>query len=247
MRYFLDISYKGTSYHGWQIQPNGNTVQQEIENALSTILKQQTSILGSGRTDTGVHASQQIAHFDCKNEIVPTDLTYKLNSFLPKDISIQSIRLVGEQVHARFDATKRTYHYHINQQKDPFKQETSYYHNQTIDQDLILKGCKKIQGWENFECFSKVHTEVNNFNCQIFKIEWVQEETDHLFVVQANRFLRGMVRAMVGTLLDLSQHKITLDDLTEILSSNDRTKAGRAVPAQGLFLEKIEYPKDIYK
>ena len=247
MRYFLDISYKGTAYHGWQIQPNGNTVQAEIENALSTILNQKISIVGSGRTDTGVHASQQIAHFDCQEKIVPSDLVYKLNSFLPKDISIQNIRLVTDQAHARFDATKRTYHYHINQQKNPFEQETSYYYNHPIDRELILLGCKKIQNWENFECFSKVHTEVNNFNCQIFAIDWIEEKTNHLFIVQANRFLRGMVRAMVGTLLDVGQEKITIDDLTEILASNDRTKAGRAAPAQGLFLKKIEYPENIYE
>ncbi len=245
MRFFLDISYKGTNFHGWQIQPNGNTVQAELEKALSTILKTETSIVGSGRTDTGVHATQQIAHFDSESK--PDDLVYKLNSFLPKDISVNELKEVNTEAHARFDATKRMYHYHINQSKNPFKQETSYYFTQAIDIELINKGCEIIKGWENFECFSKVHTEVNNFNCEIFKADWQQKGDEHLFIVEANRFLRGMVRAMVGTLLDVGTGKTSLEELKEILKSNDRKKAGRAVPPQGLFLEKIEYPTNIYK
>ena len=245
MRYFLDISYKGTNFHGWQMQPNGNTVQAELENALSTILKTETAIVGSGRTDSGVHATQQIAHFD--SDSIPDDLAYKLNSFLPKDISVNAIKEVKAEAHARFDATKRTYHYHIHQKKNPFKQEISYYFAQTINPELILEGCEIIKGWENFECFSKVHTEVNNFNCEIFKADWQQNGDEHLFVVEANRFLRGMVRAMVGTLLDIGTEKTKLEDLKEILKSNDRRKAGRAAPPQGLFLEKIEYPTNIYK
>lgn len=246
MRYFLDISYEGTAYHGWQIQPNGNTIQAEIEKALSTILKEEVSIMGSGRTDTGVHATQQIAHFDTLTELTPTDLAYKLNSFLPKDIAIRSLKAVGSKTHARFDAVKRTYHYHIHRHKNPFKQGVSYYFKQDIDRDAILEGCEIIRNWENFECFSKVHTEVNNFNCQIFAIDWLQNEDNDLFVVTANRFLRGMVRAMVGTLLDLGTNKINIEDLKSVLESNDRSRAGRAVPPHGLFLERIEYPTNMY-
>ncbi|MEP5613226.1 MAG: tRNA pseudouridine(38-40) synthase TruA [Cyclobacteriaceae bacterium] len=246
MRYFLDISYEGTAYHGWQIQPTGNTVQEEIEKALSTILKEKISIMGSGRTDTRVHATQQIAHFDTLAELTPADLVYKLNSFLPKDIAIRSIKAVGNDAHARFDAVKRTYHYHLHQGKNPFKQDVSYHFKQDIDRDAILEGCEIIRNWENFECFSKVHTEVNNFNCQIFAIDWLQNEDSDLFVVTANRFLRGMVRAMVGTLLDLGTHKTNIEDLKGVLESNDRSRAGRAVPPQGLFLERIEYPTNVY-
>lgn len=247
MRYFLDLSYKGTNFHGWQIQPNGNTVQAELENAISTILKTEITVVGSGRTDTGVHATQQIAHFDCDTEVDTADLCYKLNSFLPNDISIRSIKEVNETAHARFDATKRTYHYHIHTHKDPFKLQTSYRFSQALDLDVIRKGCEIIRGWENFECFSKVHTEVNNFNCEIFGIDWRKKSDEYLFLVEANRFLRGMIRAMVGTLLDVGTHKTSLEGLKEILSSNDRSKAGRAVPPQGLFLQKIEYPVNIYK
>ncbi|MEP1096638.1 MAG: tRNA pseudouridine(38-40) synthase TruA [Cyclobacteriaceae bacterium] len=246
MRYFIDISYEGTAYHGWQIQTTGNTVQEEIEKALSTILKEEVAIMGSGRTDTGVHATQQIAHFDTITELVPNDLVYKLNSFLPKDIAIRSIKAVENNTHARFDAVKRTYHYHIHRHKNPFKRGVSYYFKHDIDRNAILEGCEIIRNWENFECFSKVHTEVNNFNCQIFKIDWLQNEDDDLFVVTANRFLRGMVRAMVGTLLDLGTRKTNIENFKGVLESNDRSRAGRAVPPQGLFLERIEYPANIY-
>lgn len=247
MRYFLDISYLGTQFHGWQIQPNGNTVQAEIEKALSTILKNEISILGSGRTDTGVHATQQIAHFDFQSPIEPSDLVYKMNSFLPKDISVNAIQLVGDETHSRFDAKKRTYHYHLHQAKNPFKTKSSYYFNQPLNVDLIVEACEIIKGWQNFECFSKVHTEVNNFNCEIFNIDWVKKKNSYLFVVSANRFLRGMIRAMVGTLLDVGVGKTSIAQFVQILESGDRQKAGRAVPAHGLFLERVEYSSEIYK
>jgi tRNA pseudouridine38-40 synthase len=246
VRYFLDINYKGTHYHGWQVQPNGNTIQAELENALSIILKTEISIVGSGRTDTGVHASQQIAHFEYPDPIDPAKMVYKLNSFLPKDIGIAGLQKVSDEAHARFDATKRTYHYHIHRTKNPFKTETSYYFSQEVSTDLILDGCKIIGEWQNFESFSKVHTEVNNFNCEIFDIDWIEKKNNSLFIIQANRFLRGMVRAIVGTLLDVGMKKTSLDELKELLKKNDRSLAGRAVPAHGLFLEKIEYPDNIY-
>lgn len=245
VRYFMDISYRGTNFNGWQIQPNGVTVQEEIEKALSTILKTDTSILGSGRTDTGVHAMQQVAHFDAE-EIDPADLTFKLNSFLGEDISINGIRPVKNDVSARFEATSRTYHYHLHQAKSPFKQGVSYYFRPELNVQKINTACEIIEGWQNFECFSKVHTEVNNFNCEIYRTKWVQDGTNHLFEISANRFLRGMVRAVVGTLIDVGLGKTSLDELRRILESNDRRKAGRAVPAEGLFLQKVEYPKEIY-
>ncbi len=241
----MDISYKGTAYHGWQIQANSHTVQAEIENALQTLLKTPAPITASGRTDAGVHASQQIAHFDFPEIIDTNELCYKLNSFLPLDISINKIWEVSDEAHARFSATKRTYHYHLHQFKNPFNQELSYYFTPLINVDAINSCEEIILNWQNFECFSKVHTEVNNFNCEIFEVKWAQHGPKHLFTVSANRFLRGMVRAMVGTLLDVGTGKKTIEDLKSILKSGDRKKAGRAVPAHGLFLEKVEYGKDI--
>lgn len=221
-------------------------MQAEIEKALSTILKVPTAILGSGRTDTGVHASQQIAHFDTENSLDENDMIYKLNSFLSKEVSINSMHLVAETSHARFDAKKRTYFYHLNQTKSPFKTGVSYYFNKELDVALIMEACELIRSWQNFECFSKVHTEVNNFNCEIFDISWTHQGSNHLFSVCANRFLRGMIRAMVGTLLDVGMGKTSMTQFLEILKSTDRQKAGRAVPAHGLFLEKVEYSPEIY-
>ncbi len=241
----MDISYKGTNFNGWQIQPNGVTVQEEIEKALSTILKSKTPLAGSGRTDTGVHASQQIAHFD-SDKLADEKLVFKLNSFLNEDISINGIRPVKEEVSARFEATSRTYHYCINQMKDPFKKDLSYYFRPELNIDEINKACEIIKNWQNFECFSKVHTEVNNFNCEIFEARWENSGGNHLFVIAANRFLRGMVRAIVGTLIDIGLGKTSLMDLKQILESNDRSKAGRAVPAEGLYLQQVIYPEDIY-
>lgn len=241
----MDISYRGTNYNGWQIQPNGVTVQEELEKALSTILKEETAVTGSGRTDAGVHAAQQIVHFDA-GSIDPKKLTFKLNSFLGPDISIKGIRRVNDDVSARFEATSRKYNYYLHQAKNPFKTGLSYYFRPELDVDLISEGCEIIKGWQNFECFSKVHTEVNHFNCDIFQARWTQDDTNHLFEIAANRFLRGMVRAIVGTLIDVGLGKTSLEELGLILQSNDRSKAGRAVPPEGLYLQEVIYPKEIY-
>ncbi len=241
----MDISYRGTNYSGWQTQPNGVTVQEEIEKAISTVLQTETPITGSGRTDAGVHAIQQVAHFDADN-IETEKLVFKLNSFLGTDISVNGIRPVKDEVSARFEATFRKYHYHLHQAKDPFKTGLSYYFRPELNVELINEGCEIIKGWQNFECFSKVHTEVNHFNCDIFQAKWTQDGTNHLFEITANRFLRGMVRAIVGTLIDVGLGKTSLEELSLILQSNDRSMAGRAVPAEGLFLQEVIYPEDIY-
>jgi len=245
VRYFMDISYRGTNYNGWQTQPNGVTVQEEIEKALSTMLQTQTAITGSGRTDAGVHATQQIAHFNAV-DIDPNELAFKLNSFLGPDISINGIRQVKDDVSARFEATSRKYHYHLHQAKDPFKTGLSYYFRPQLNVGLINKGCEIIKDWQNFECFSKVHTGVNHFNCDIFQAKWAQKGTNHLFEITANRFLRGMVRAIVGTLIDVGLEKTSLEGLRKILESNNRSEAGRAVPPDGLYLQEVIYPADIY-
>jgi len=245
VRYFMDITYRGTHFNGWQTQPNGITIQEELEKGLKLLLKKETPITGSGRTDTGVHASQQIAHFDA-DEIDGSQLVFKLNSFLSKDIAINSIIPVQEEANARFSADSRLYHYHVHQHKDPFKEGHSYYFRPQLDVEKIDNACEIIKGWKNFECFSRVHTEVNHFNCDIFEAMWVQKESEHLFSIKANRFLRGMVRAVVGTLLDVGTGKRTLEELKQILESQDRKKAGRAVPAEGLYLQEVSYPKEIY-
>lgn len=242
----MDISYQGTAFNGWQIQPNGVTVQEELEKGLSLLLRGEISVTGSGRTDAGVHANQQIAHFDHKEEVDESQLAYKLNSLLSKDIAIHSIRKVDEDAHTRFSATARKYHYHLHQTKNPFKQGLSHYFSRQLDVEEINKGCEIIKDWQNFECFSRVHTEVNHFNCDIFEAKWTQHGSEHLFEIKANRFLRGMVRAIVGTLLELGQGKMNLDDLKEILESKNRSKAGRAVPAEGLYLQEVTYPEDVY-
>ena len=241
----MDISYKGSSFNGWQIQPNGVTVQEEIEKTLSIILQSEIGIVGSGRTDAGVHATQQIAHFD-SDKIEPDQLAFKLNSFLREDIAVNAIRPVKEDVSARFDASSRMYHYHLHRVKNPFKRGLSYLFKPDLAIDKINSACEIIKNWQNFECFSKVHTEVNHFNCEIFEAKWELHGQEHLFIISANRFLRGMVRAVVGTLIDVGTGKTSLEDLKRILESNDRSKAGRAVPADGLYLQKVVYPKDIY-
>lgn len=241
----MDITYRGTHFNGWQTQPNGVTIQEEIEKGLKLLLKKETPITGSGRTDAGVHAMQQIAHFD-SDEIDANQLTYKLNSLLSKDIAINKVMPVKDDANARFSAISRTYHYHLHQAKDPFKVGTSYYFSPALNVTQINKGCEIIRGWQNFECFSRVHTEVNHFNCDVFEARWTHEQGSYLFVIKANRFLRGMVRAIVGTLLDVGQGKTSLDELKEILESNDRKRAGRAVPAEGLYLQEVKYPAEIY-
>lgn len=245
VRYFMDITYRGTPFSGWQTQPNAPTIQEEIEKGLALLLQKKTPLTGSGRTDAGVHASHQIAHFEAA-DIVPAHLQHKLNAFLPRDIAINEIRAVQPEAHARFDAVARTYHYHLHQAKAPFLTGTSYYFSSALNVSRIHQACELITKWHNFECFSKVHTEVNHFNCNIYKADWQHLGSSHLFVIQADRFLRGMVRAIVGTLLDVGLQKTSIDRFQEILESNDRKKAGRAVPAQGLFLQEVSYPKEIY-
>lgn len=246
MRYFIDISYDGTNYHGWQIQNNAKTVQGVLNEALSTILRAEISTIGSGRTDTGVHAMMQMVHFDYDAEIDSNQLIAKLNSLLPQDISVNEIKKVKEDVSARFEATSRAYIYKIHQRKNPFRQGLSYHFHQPLDLDQMNACCEQIKNWTDFEAMSKVKTEVNNFNCEIFSAFWEKQNDEILFHVSANRFLRGMVRALVGTLLEVGQGRMTIEEFKEVLESRDRKKAGRSVPAHGLYLRDIIYPENIY-
>lgn len=246
MRFFIDISYKGTAYHGWQEQNNAITVQQVIHEKLSQLLRTETKCVGSGRTDTGVHAKQQVIHFDTEEAIDQERFLYKLNAVLPADIAANEIMNVSEEAHARFDATKRSYQYFLHTKKTPFKKDQSYFFPHALDLQKIEEGCQIFKHWTDFESFSKVKTEVNHFDCEIFEIEWQTAPGGYIFFVSANRFLRGMVRAMVGTLLDIGTGKLSPSQLVTILEQKDRRAASRSVPPQGLFLSSVIYPDDIY-
>ncbi|HSN48568.1 MAG TPA: tRNA pseudouridine(38-40) synthase TruA [Flavobacterium sp.] len=250
MRYFIKLAYNGTNYHGWQYQPNASSVQETLNKAVSVVLNtgssdseqaKQINLVGAGRTDTGVHAKEMYAHFDFEAAIVVSSLVHKLNSYLPKDIVVYDIISVHEDAHARFDAKKRTYEYYVNTFKDVFLQDGSWYFHQELDLDLMNEASKLLFDHIDFQCFSKVNTDVNTFDCTIFEAYWKRENDKIVFTISANRFLRNMVRAIVGTLVNVGVHKITLDDFSEIIKSKNRDKAGFSVPAHGLYLTKIDY------
>lgn len=241
MRYFIELAYNGTNYHGWQYQPGANSVQETLTKALSLLLKTEIDIVGAGRTDTGVHAKQMYAHFDFENKIDAPKLIQKLNSFLPKDIVIYAILKVPDASHARFDAIKRTYEYHMHVYKDVFENESSYHFQQPLDIDKMNEACKLLYKHNDFECFSKVNTDVRTFNCVIFEAYWTRSGDKLIFTIAADRFLRNMVRAIVGTMINIGIGKISLADFEKIIESKNRSQAGFSVPAHGLYLTKIEY------
>lgn len=241
MRYFIKLAYNGTNYHGWQYQPNATSVQETMNKAFSIILNTEINLTGAGRTDTGVHAKEMYAHFDLETPFDIPNVIHKLNSFLPKDIVIYDVFPVDNEAHTRFDATKRTYEYHINTFKDAFLQEQSWYFHQKLDLNLMNEAAKSLLNHTDFQSFSKVNTDVNTFDCSIFEAYWKQENEKLIFTISANRFLRNMVRSIVGTLINIGLHKITLDDFESIIESKNRDKAGFSVPAHGLYLTKIEY------
>ncbi len=242
MRYFLEIAYNGTRYHGWQSQPNAETVQQTLNQALSTILGSEINSMGAGRTDTGVHARQMYAHFDFDGFFECSDLIYKLNAFIPDDIAVSTIFPVADNAHARFDAVSRTYEYHINTRKNPFMNGQSWYYHKPLDVAKMNLAAEQLVGKKNFECFSKSNTDVHTFDCDVTQAYWQQSGDRLIFTISADRFLRNMVRAIVGTLVNVGLEKTTLDDFNNILASRNRSEAGFSVPAHGLFLTKIAYP-----
>ena len=245
-RYFLDISYDGSPYHGWQAQINAHSVQEEIETALTTLLREPISILGSGRTDKGVHAKQQIAHVDLNNDLEPAELAFKMNALMPLSVGINEIKKVNPETHARFDATSRSYEYHIALRKDPFTEKFAYYHSHSLNVAAMNEAAEHLLGKHDFESYSKVKTDVNTFNCEVSSMNWEVRQNSLVFHVSANRFLRGMVRALVGTLLEVGQDKLNIEQFRTILEAKDRTKAGRSVPPHGLFLSQVDYPSHIY-
>lgn len=246
MRFFFEIAYNGTHYNGWQSQQNATGVQEIVERALSKLLRTETKIVGSGRTDTGVHCEQQFFHTDITKSFDAPNLVLRLNSLLPKDISIQSIRKVKPDASARYHAAERTYQYRITRKKNPFLDGLAWHYFKPADVKTMNKAASLLQGEHDFECFSKVKTDVNHFMCNIKKAAWSEHGENLEFTITANRFLRGMVRAIVGTLLDLGSGKITMAEFQSILKSKDRKKAGANVPAHGLYLTNVKYPAQIF-
>ena len=241
-RYFLQLSYKGTRYFGWQRQPNAVSVQEVIEKTLSTVLREEIAVVGAGRTDTGVHASFYVLHFDVLNEIIePEKLLYHLNRFLPDDIAIQKIKKVNSDFHARFSAVSRTYKYYISVIKDPFTTDTSYQFTVPLDIEKMNEAAKMLFEYTDFTSFAKLHTDVKTNNCKIFQAEWETENNQLVFTIKADRFLRNMVRAIVGTLLEVGKGKISVDDFRKIIEMKNRGAAGTSAPPQGLFLVDIGY------
>ena len=244
MRYFIDISYDGSNYHGWQIQPNADTVQHQINLAFSTILNEEINVLGAGRTDTGVHAKKMIAHFDTNQTIDFEKFKYRINGFLKNDISLNDIYKVKEDAHARFSAISRTYEYRVSRTKNPFS-VNSYFLLRDLDFQSMKKACKFLHGSHDYTSFAKLHSENYTNNCEVYIANWKEDENLLIFTIKANRFLRNMVRAIVGTLIEIGEGKISFSDIETILMSKDRAKAGYSVPANGLSLIDVEYPKEI--
>ena len=241
LRYFLELSYKGKNYFGWQIQPDVISVQEKINKGISTILQKEINIVGAGRTDSGVHASQMYAHFDIEKSL-PGNFTHKLNAILPEDIVIYKCIKVKDDAHARFDAVSRSYEYNIYLGRNPFILETAlqFYHK-TLNIDLMNEAAAILYEYEDFECFSKVKTDVNTFNCSVTNARWELKGKELTFHISANRFLRNMVRAIVGTLLEVGMGKITIASFRKIIESKNRQNAGVSVPAKALFLTKVVY------
>jgi tRNA pseudouridine38-40 synthase len=248
LRYFIYISYKGTSYHGWQVQPNAPTVQQILDEALSVVLNEKVSTTGAGRTDTGVHALIFCAHFESNSPSLDTDnkLIFRLNCYLPEDISVSSIRRVQPDANARYSAISRTYKYFISRSKDPFCNKSSWYLHSDIDISIMNKACNILLKHSDFTSFSKLHSGAKTNICRIYNSGWEEVDNRYIFTINADRFLRNMVRAIVGTMVDLGSGRITLEEFDEIILQKDRCKAGRSAPAQGLFLVQIEYPEEIF-
>jgi len=249
MRLFIHFQYDGTNYHGWQIQPNGNTVQEELQKALSVILREPIEVVGAGRTDTGVHARHMVAHFDLETTVSETSvseysnqLAYKLNRLLPRDISVLRIEQVADDLHARFSATSRKYHYYISTRKDAFARHYSWQIHWQLDFNKMNEAARMLVGEKDFASFCKVGSDVKTTMCNLTQAQWVKDsETNWHFEIAANRFLRNMVRAVVGTLIEVGRGRMTLEQFQAVLSKKSRSAAGESVPANGLFLEEVKY------
>jgi tRNA pseudouridine38-40 synthase len=246
-RYFIYLAYNGSNYCGWQNQPNGISVQQKIEEALHTLLRKPLPITGAGRTDAGVHARLMVAHFDWEGETVDWSmLTERLNCLLPPDISISKIVPVSSGAHARFDALSRTYNYYVCKEKDPFHYPFHYRIASFLDFEKMNETAAILSEYIDFTSFSKLHTDVATNNCKVMQAGWKQEKNGWVFTIQADRFLRNMVRAIVGTLLEVGRGKLSLEGFRQVIESKNRGKAGTSVPGNALFLVDIEYPLSVF-
>ncbi len=242
-RYFVRFSYDGTNYHGWQIQPNGNSVQEELQKALTTILRADIEVVGAGRTDAGVHARDMAAHFDFPEEIDGAQLTYRLNRLLPRDIAAKEVYRVEEDMHARFSAVSRTYHYYIHTRKDPFLRKYSCELHYDLDFALMNEAASHLLAVSDFKAFCKSHTDVKTTICHVTEARWVRlSDSSWYFIISANRFLRNMVRAVVGTLIEVGRKRISIPQFDAIVAGRQRTQAGESMPGNALFLEEVKYP-----
>ncbi len=246
MRYFIEFAYNGKAYCGWQRQPDVLTVQEVLEEAISTVLQQNIDVFGAGRTDTGVHAKQMYAHFDLEDPISDSKLVFKFNQLLPKDIAVKAIHQVKDDAHARFDALSRSYEYVITEKKNPFQIESAYFIKNKLDIDRMNQASKTLFNYKNFKSFSKVHTDVKTYNCKMMFAQWDKKEDNVVFTITADRFLRNMVRAIVGTMIDIGSGKHQVEYIKSIIESQDRSQAGTSAPAHGLYLTRIEYPEEIF-
>jgi len=246
-RYFIKLSYKGTNYHGWQVQPNAITVQEVLNKALSTILNQEINVVGCGRTDTGVHASDFMAHFDIAEarDVKKEKLVFRLNRFLPYDIAVDSMFPVKPEAHTRFDALARTYQYFITRNKNPFRSNSHWHMDRDLDVEKMNEAAKLLFEYDDFTSFSKLHTDAKTNICKIYKAEWEDRDGELVFTVSANRFLRNMVRAIVGTLVEVGRGKLDMAGFRKVIESKNRCNAGSSVPGHGLFLCTIEYPQGL--
>lgn len=246
-RYFLELMYKGTGYSGFQVQANArNTIQEEIEKAFAVLTKQAITLTGSSRTDTGVHALQNFFHFDFNGNIA-ADFLYKINAIIPKDIVLKNIYAVSPDAHCRYDALARNYSYHIYREKNPFLADRAYYYPYAVDLEKMQEAAAIIKTYTDFTSFSKRNTQVKTFRCAVMESVWKQEGNELMYRVTANRFLRGMVRGLTGTMLQVGRNKISLDQFKYIIEAKDCRLADFSVPGHGLFLTGIEYPVDYFK
>lgn len=261
MRFFITFTYNGTNYCGWQRQPNGTAIQEELEKALTTILRTPIEVVGAGRTDAGVHALNMVAHFDVADDIIakmnksvdckPLTIDYNrlinnLNSLLPYDIAVKKIERVTDEAHARFDALSRKYEYHIITHKSPFLKEQACRLHFPLNIELMNEAAKVLFEYEDFTSFSKLHTDVKTNNCTIMEAYWTERGEELVFTIKANRFLRNMVRAIVGTLMEVGRERMTIDGFRQVIEAKNRCSAGHSVPACGLYFIEAEYPENIY-
>lgn len=249
LRYFIEIEYDGTTYHGWQRQPNAITVQEELENAMSTLLRKELQITGAGRTDAGVHAMQLFAHFDLEEDLDEQkrkDFMFRLNRYLSHSIAIKQIFKVNENAHARFDAVSRTYFYKVAKKKLAFGHLRSYLVEQKLDKKAMNEAASVLLGRHDFQCFSRTNTDVKTYICDVVEATWMDAGDELIFSIKADRFLRNMVRAVVGTLIEVGKGKRTVDSMNHLLASKDRSQAAASAPAHGLYLMEVKYP-DIIK